>query len=387
MEENAVRNKNIQVIYEGPFRDAGGYAKMNREIVKQLSHEGIQIKTIIMPSGRKCAELNIPEIEALQNTNISQGKAIHIFGKLASNQYSIGNKKNVVFTMMETQTIAKTYVEKCNMADELFVPSDWNIQTFRDSGVNKPMYKVPLGVDTDLYNPNVKPMIITEAQNKFIFFSLFGWSLRKGCDILVRAFVRKYANNPYISLVIASRIWGYEDNYNISQIRNDIKRFCIQEGYNNVKNIVHLPYAFPEEQLPSLFKAAHCYVSASRGEGWNLPAIEAGACEIPIIAIKHGAQLEFLDDSTTNFIDIEGYETCKNLKLQTVSSFYTDDCMIVKLGEKSIQNLADKMEDIVCNYKEARIKAKKLRQKLINQFTWNHSAKIMINRLNELYDE
>ena len=378
--ENA---SNLSLLYHGPFRDAGGYAKMNREIVRQLSALGVNVKTSILPSGRKCAELPIPDIELLSKSPVGKD-APYVAGSLAPGFLNTGHKRNIIFTMMETQTISKRYIDKCNNCDELWLPCDWNFETFKDSGLKRPMYKVPLGVDVDLYNPDVEPMAIKGTEGKFVFLSVFGWSLRKGCDILVRSFARAFANNPHVCLVISSRIWGSEEAGHANLIREDISRFCRQEGISPINNIIHIPHATPEEQMPSLFKAAHCFVLPSRGEGFGLPYAEAGACEVPVIATRHGGQMEFLDDETAEFIDIEGYEKCKNLKLNLVSSYYTDDVLIASLGNNAISALADKMIDITKNYKDAKSKAVKLRQKLTENFTWKHSALAVIKRLNEL---
>lgn len=370
----------MSLIYDGPFRDAGGYSKMNREIVRWLVKLGADVKTSIISPNRKCFELDISDIEALSNKDITSAPTIH--GCLAPGFFPNNKQPHIVYTMMETDTINKSYVQKCNCADMLFVPCDWNIKTFSESGVKRPIKKIPLGVDTQLYNPEVKPKY--NFENKFVFLSLFGWSLRKGPDILIKGFLKAFGDNPNYVLLIASRIWGSEEKNHIETIQNDIRRFKEQAGFPNAENIIHLAYGFKEEDLPSLYKSANCFVLPSRGEGACLPAVEAGSCEIPVLITRHGGQMEFLDDEVAYFIETEGSESCKNLKLNSISSYYSNDVMIAKLGEKAINQLAERMIYIINNYEEAKDKAKKLRQKVNDNFTWEIAAHRVIKEISEI---
>jgi alpha-1,3-rhamnosyl/mannosyltransferase len=45
----------------------------------------------------------------------------------------------------------------------------------------------------------------------------------------------------------------------------------------------------PEEDLPALYSGASCFVTASRYEGFGLPALEALACNTPVVAYDAGA--------------------------------------------------------------------------------------------------
>jgi len=46
-----------------------------------------------------------------------------------------------------------------------------------------------------------------------------------------------------------------------------------------------------------LYRAADCYVTATRGEGLALPIIESLACGIPVIATNWSAYTDFINDS------------------------------------------------------------------------------------------
>ena len=379
-----MNKKSFSITYNGPFKDAGGYAKMNREIVKALLKNNIDVSINAMNSNRNCKELSLKDLYKETGNYTKPLKEFYIDGCLP--QMPSRNKKydkSIAFTMMETETIHKDFINKCNFYDAIFVPCEWNLKTFKKFGIKRPIYKVPLGVDINLYTPNGDSYnFISEKENKFIFFSLFGWSKRKGCDILLRSFIRKFGNNPNVILVVASRMWGSEEASRNRMILEEMNSYAKQEGYKKLpSNIIHIGTGFEEEEMPSLFRGSDCFILPTRGDSFGLPLIEAAACEIPIITTNHGGQLEYLDSKTSTFIDIEGFEDCKNLGLDKISSYYAKDIKIAKLHNKSIENLGEKMTYIINNYNEVKQKSKVLREKIKNNFTWDHSAKKVIQIL------
>ena len=55
--------------------------------------------------------------------------------------------------MLETDGIPAEWVRQANLMDEVWCPSHFNVKTFRDSGVTRPIHAIPLGIDPGYFNP------------------------------------------------------------------------------------------------------------------------------------------------------------------------------------------------------------------------------------------
>ena len=372
-----------EVWWCGPANDAGGYGRMNRECVEGLFKKGVKVELDLfkIPDFRSSVPIT-DSMREMMETRVS-GNAPSVWAVMPQRFMNRPGKK-IIFTMIETSEVQGNFLEKCKMADEIWVPSRANIEAFEkaDTG-DLEIVHMPLGVNTDFY----KPMELTDEQKEifnittksFVFLSVFGWSLRKGNDVLLKAYLQKFTGDDDVSLVIASRKDGSTSVEKINEIREDIRKY-IKDWCPNPENpphIIHIGDAMAEETLPILYNMAHCFVLPSRGEGFGLPYAEAGASEIPVIATRCGGQLDFLTDENSYLIDIEGYSIA-NQEIKCLSSYY-EDAPFAVIGQKSVVQLQEYMGYVIENYAEAKEKAGILRKDLESNFTWEH----LINRVNE----
>src|SRR5438105_15392682 len=69
--------------------------------------------------------------------------------------------------------------------------------------------------------------------------------------------------------------------------------------------IEYLNQALTEDDMAGLYTACNCLVHPYRGEGFGLPIAEAMACGLAVIVPRHGACLDFCDDSVAYLVSAE----------------------------------------------------------------------------------
>lgn len=366
--------------------DAGGYAKMNRNYMFGLSQmEDVNLKLDLPKDISLRIQVEdelVQKLDALRKNTVGED-CVKIFGSTATTALWGGYK--ILYTMMETEKVHPQYIEKCNMVNELWLPTDWCIEKFREGGLKNKIYKMPIGVDLDNYGEGMQPITFGGKENGFIFLSVFGWSLRKGYDILLQAYYEEFNSNDDVTLVICSKYAGKTDKTSKQVIKDDIKR--IEQSVrktNKPKPPLLVSDSIPEKMMGNLYNSAHAYICISRGEGFGMPYCEASICGLPVIASNCSGQMDFLNYDNSFLVEPEGFAV--NPGAEWVSYYYTDMPMAA-FGRKSIDQTRAHMRYVYENYALAKEKNRKLQNFIRENYNWDKCIGRMYDRLKEIYPE
>ena len=111
---------------------------------------------------------------------------------------------------------------------------------------------------------------------------------RKNPFCLIDAFVEQFAGDRDTCLVLKVSHAGLDPS--------GYQR--LQDATAAHPNILLVPEMLDDEDLAALFRAADCYVSPHRSEGFGLTLAEAMLRGCPVIATDYGATTDFLTDET-----------------------------------------------------------------------------------------
>ena len=138
------------------------------------------------------------------------------------------------------------------------------------------------GVDSKLFKPKVNSV----QNNKMKFFMVGRWDYRKSTKDIIRTWIDTFSSNENVELILSvDNFDNPQDNFKNTQERLN--------AYNlNDKRISIVSYSDRNTYINRL-RNSDVLLSCSRGEGWNLPLIEAMACGIPVIYSQCGGQLEY----------------------------------------------------------------------------------------------
>ena len=196
-----------------------------------------------------------------------------------SGAYRIG------FTMVEVDRMTPSWVAQSNQMDEVWTPTLWGAEVLHASGVQRPIVVVPLGIDPVHFQPGLPRTVF---KDRTVFLSVFDWGIRKGWDLLLRAYCAAFQANAPVLLVLK-----VDCTIPIPSPVAELAR-ALPPGSPPVALVYNQP--FTTVQMVDLYRSADCFVLPSRGEGWGMPILEAMACGTPAIATDWSAQTTFLND-------------------------------------------------------------------------------------------
>eukprot|EP00871_Galdieria_phlegrea_P003770 jgi/Galph1/4394/GphlegSOOS_G3085.1 len=302
-------------------------------------------------------------------------------------------RKKIGRAMFETTRLPVRWISILNTTvDEIWVPSHFHMETFSNSGLPKYKLKViPQPVDMESFEVLPKPQratVFQECENDFIFLSVFKWEVRKGVDILLRAYMQEFSDNDNVCLALLTR--GFD--FSVGNIHKRISAFL---KLNNLsvqsapRLIVldHNQLAF--SNLALLYVSADVFVLPTRGEGWGRPIMEAMACGLPVIATNWSGQTEYFNEQVGYPIAVEsivkyaegiGFEQLYGSELQVSSTSFQDQ-MWAKPSEESVRKL---MRWVYSNPFDAKRKGLDARKHILNNYSPIKVAKIVVRRLLEL---
>ncbi len=373
----------LEVRVHGIFFDAGGYGKVNRNFALKLSEAGVKVKIDPKNSQNQLKRTELTDIIQLTKTNLSRNH-ISIDSIIPSfSEYSTG-KYRILYTTIESYTVPKQFLDCCQFYNEIWVTSPWSASILQKE-TKIPIYVVPAGVDHELYT-EVGPRFDFKPNIKdFVFVSVFGWSYRKGYDVLLKAYFDEFSADDNVSLLIVSRYQSQTSRFHRNRIKDDINK--IMEGFPN-KNMPHLvrySQVTPEEDMPKLYRSAHCFVLPSRGEGSCLPPVEASLCGLPVIMTNVSGQQMYLRKDNSFCIEMDRLEEMKPGQMHL--HFWDGQKFPALTSDKVHNDLRQSMRYVFTNYDEAKKRNRNLQKLIKENFTWNNTANTALKRLQEIKEK
>ncbi|MFZ5652179.1 MAG: Gfo/Idh/MocA family oxidoreductase [Bacillota bacterium] len=284
-----------------PSLDSSGYGEMQRRILLALEDLGWTITLRPFPSMNEHIEdtINRPRLKKMEERPLPPPGSPLLFFAPAPMFQPNPNYYNVGFTMTEVDRINREWVDKCNRMNEVWVPSRFNYDIFLSHGVRPEKLRIMhLGIDTRHFKPSRRD----EGKPRFTFLSCFELIPRKSCDILMEAFCEEFQSHEPVELVIKS----FENGGRYDPEGKALAKIMqsITGKFPDHPPIILKKHILPYSELPTLYKDADCFISTSRGEGWNLPLMEAMSCGVPAIALNWSGQTEFLTPLNSYLLDV-----------------------------------------------------------------------------------
>lgn len=380
-EEEISTTPGIEVKLHGVFYDASGYGKVNRNFALGLKNLGYTVKVDPRRTVNQLKEHELKPITALERTKLSRNY-IQIDSVIPTFAESYNAKYKILYSTIESYSVPKQFIDCCELYDEIWLTSPFSVEVLKKY-TKKPVYFVPAGVDHNIYKEDGPSFDLNDSTKGFVFISVFGWGYRKGYDVLLRSYFEEFDEDDDVTLLIMSRYQYGNNRSQKEKIKSDIDN--IQQEYlgKRLPHVVRFSNVLPEEDMPKLYRACNAFVLFSRGEGSALPPVEASLCGLPVIMTNVSGQTMYLRPDNAFLVEMDELQRAQQ---GLFGIHYWDGQEFPILKSKTVHNDARKMMRTVYeNYEKAKLKNRNLQKLILNNFTWEHTAKAAALRLEEIY--
>ena len=300
--------------WSAPFFNPSGYGSEALNFVAPLGdHASITIRhnssivsqTFVkglLPEDRRRLEALVPSKRGVHGEiSICHGP-VSCFELMPDAAYHIGR------TMFETDRIPVDWVRRCNLMDEIWVPTEFNRKTFIESGVeSRKVVVIPGAVDEAHFDPEKHEVAVLPNRAGFNFLSVFEWIWRKGWDVLLKAYFTEFGPNDDVCLYLRTYECNCPDGEAKTVLTEKVLAYARDLGLSSdqLPRFEILSDQVAYQQLPSLYRAAQCLVAPSRGEGWGRPHHEAMMMGVPVIGTGWSGNTEFMNEENSYLLDYQ----------------------------------------------------------------------------------
>ena len=282
---------------------------------------------------------------SMRGVKISVNARVRVFELIAETPYLTERDKHFLQTR-----IAKEF-------DFLITPSSFFKSVLEQFHRN--VHFVPASIPTELLE-DVEPVPTLNTEGRFVFLCIVTPQSRKNIPVLIQSFGTAFKNRDDVCLVLRSSfspgVLARYKKYTLPKIY-----FCNRE--------------LSRKQLNWLYRNAHAYVTASRGEGLNIPLLEAMYFELPVIAGYYTAHTDYMTEENSFPVRDRG------MKPAIAYDGFSATHIGYELYQIDESDLIDKMRYVFNHYSEAREKGKKAKQTVLEKYHINVTRKQLLDVL------
>jgi glycosyltransferase involved in cell wall biosynthesis len=281
------------IVWVGPLLDRGGYGNVSRNFVKGLHRIGFPVRTFnVGPEHAEVDHADADLVRRLATADVGP-RPMAVVNSLPETLRLVhvsGVARKVCCSIFETDRIPSTWLRDFERYDEVWVPSGFNVRTYRDAGVPaQKLVKIPYGIDVEAFAPRDRR---DRRRFRLLYCFAFGW--RKGFDLLLRAYREEFAAADDVVLTLKVFASRGEDP---SQMRATFRSIFEEDPARppaTLPALEILDEPIAQSALLDVYASADLYVSTDRANGWGMPCFECMAMGVPCATIDWSGSTEFM---------------------------------------------------------------------------------------------
>lgn len=282
----------------------------------------------------------------------------------------IGNGTKYGFPIFELDRFTDLELHHLHYLDNWMVASEWakdiiveSLSNIRgEDYVKEHTHVIPLGVDRSIFREAVS------HRKETIFFNCGKWEVRKGHDVLVKAFNEAFNEDDDVEL------WMMADNPFYPEEEN----FRWERLYRSSKlgeKIRIIPRQKTQQDVYNIMTQADCGVFPARAEGWNLELLEMMSCGKQVIATNYSAHTEFCNEENCLLVDTNEKEDAQD------NFWFRGQGQWASIKDEQITSLAEHMRSVHEKKKKDELNINQAGIDTAKKFSWENSAQKIIEAI------
>ncbi|MZH03619.1 MAG: glycosyltransferase family 4 protein, partial [Nitrospinae bacterium] len=301
-----------KVLIRGPLLSQSGYGVHSRQIFKWLLSEGYDVSCQVLPWGITPWYLNQESLggligEIMKRTAQPNVKPDYSFQIQLPDEWdtSLANKNFGVTAAVETNFCNPAWIQACNNMHGVIVPSNFTAGVLKNSGkLSTRVHVIPESFPEE-FEKDLKPTKFLNSKSKHNFL-LFGQLTaptpeldRKNTVNAIKWFCEKYKNRKDIGLIVKTNM-GTNSTLDKRISVPALTQVLDQVRVGKYPRVTLVHGNMTNEELFEMYcdKTIVGLITATRGEGYGLPMIEAAACGLPVLATDWSGHKTFLQEKS-----------------------------------------------------------------------------------------
>ena len=270
----------MKIQYAAPVSEPSGYGEFARNVVSGL----VSVGADVLVRNIQLDQADVAELGSKMPIGWHKFPDVSIVNMVPQlfKQYQHKQARlNVIYTMFECDRIPQPWVDACNQADAVLVPSRHSRDAFVNSGVTTQVRWAVPPIDLSLYSGRTRSVRQTDAP--FTFYSILEFGERKNPLGLIRAYWAAFTGQTGVLLKLKIYLKGQDaaEKARIEKDLADLRKSVRLAHYPRIQLVWdHLS----QEEIVKFHLSSDVYVSATRGEGLGMGLLAALALETPAIA-------------------------------------------------------------------------------------------------------
>jgi len=298
-----------KVLVRGPLLSESGYGNHARQVFKWLlnKHPEFEITVQVLPWGTTSWYVN-PDAEhglvgeIMKRTGDVSKKFDVSFQIQLPNEWDtkLADFNVGVSAIVEADRCNPKWVDACNTMNAVIVPSTYCENTLRATGtITAPIIVIPESFIPEVLDEKAKIDIDFETSFNFLVVGTITGNNplneRKNIFFMIKWLCEEFKNDADVGIILKTNV-GRGTKLDWPNIEEMLKKVINEVRVGQFPKIHIIHGITSNAEMAGLYRhpKVKALVSATRGEGFGLPILEAAASELPVIATEQSGHMDFM---------------------------------------------------------------------------------------------